>query len=1023
MKIYKKYLILTFILLTLFYSFIPLNVKGITNDINYTFFNDNLYNSTDIDFYDNVNMRDSGIYNSTYPATYNFKDDTVGTFPDGWVDSSGVGSTAVIASEWQGHRKVFQGTCAGGGSVYRVKQTFTAQVDGDIEFWIGSTDTTNVHTFYLSVNGSLGAGDIATYIYTSGDTLVARKGDGVGGSTGVSLGAITDNMIAHVRIHFDTATDTFSCWRDETLYVDTQNFINDNTFGATDLNSITIIGPNVAAAIAYFDAIGYSWGKVIEFIGFDNDIVGNEPIDWNINNDVSCTSLIKASLDGRNKVLEMFDNNGSGISNTSTQFNTTIINDITIDIATSDISQLNFESKILFIENKTTIISLIIDGHDLYYDDGSGSPFELIKAPFLLQNNEFEVLKIIFNDLFNTFDCYINDNLEGNNLLYTNNSTNNIDTLRFMTDNTALTSYSFFQDNININQINYNIGDNLIPELELNGYKEVDKFDFDMITPNNLYDIGYDNPSGWTDVETGQDHTNIAQDNTDIVGGSRGLNRVVEIEGSGNTHELTGLDRSFSVSEGIIEVSMNFNMSEVENDNGNFNMSIYSNNLDKQVEIGLYFPNSAVFGGQLTYLHSNGSYVNLNEYIYSKIASNQDINYSIYIDTFVILEVSTNGSLGYSTMTYYFSLINSTNEGLGKIDIISNAFNDVGNDNIYNIKTIGVYINGSSLSDDFGYLPLQVYTQEPTFWHFIANNLLRIKASGTFSMLTASFDDWILEGNMEIISNSIFHNNTLEVFNLYFTEFVHFPSVGIYQPIIVFFITGGQFNISSITLDGIKFKDDTPHEFAFASYDSGGVNNNESYFYIESNILKFKHNTNQNNILEFIQMEFIIGGLNSNNSAISYTTSKSENALGFFRVNYVATSSIFEIPSVLNKYTLSLLPNSLSIISYIVLITDNNDNTVSGLTTGTIHSFSLLFTEEILSTVITISLIGVLIPLIIILIPSLGFKVRFGRFMFLPIFLLMSLICVIGAIIPFWLFFIIVLSTSLFIFQDKKEVR
>jgi len=570
---------------------------------------------------------------------------------------------------------------------------------------------------------------------------------------------------------------------------------------------------------------------------------------------------------------------------------------------------------------------------------------------------------------------------------------------------------------------------NRLQEQNLNGFMEVDLFTFDLETESSLYDIGTDNPSGWIDIENGFDHTNIALDNTDISGGSRTNNRVIQIEGIGSTHELTGIWKPFDVIDGILDITLNFNMSIVENNQAEFTITVYSNDGvgggSKQVEIGLNFPNPSIFGGELTYLDSDDNPVILKDFASSKFGALQDITYLIYIDTtknYVLFRYATLGSLGSDSGVFVFPLMDNTTSGLHRIEIISNSADDSGNDNIYNIRSVGVYNNSQSLSEDFGYIPLRL-SDDTTFWLFQAHNLLRFNGLGKFSIFSASFTDWIFGGNMELISEFHTFNDTEHFINLFSIEFEHFPPTGIPDPILIFFIKENYFNISSYTVDGIKFFDDTPHDFGFASYQSGGVNNNESYFYVNegSNVLRFTHLTNQNDVKEFIQIEFVIGGLNTNKTAIQFTTSKTNNAFGFFRVNYIDTSSIFEIPS-FHKRTTSILPNDLSIISYILLITDNNDNTKSGITTGTLTSFKILYTEEILSEVITISLVAVLIPLIIILLPSLGFSIAVGKFTFVPFFLLMSITCVITTLIPFWLFFVIVLSLSLFMFKKNDKV-
>ena len=108
MKKYSKLLFFTFILLTIILFINPLNVKGITlSSITYTFKNDNLYNSTSINFNDTntVNVRNQTYYNGTYPATYSFTDDIIGNNPiDFNIDESG--GTINVIEVLDGHRNI-----------------------------------------------------------------------------------------------------------------------------------------------------------------------------------------------------------------------------------------------------------------------------------------------------------------------------------------------------------------------------------------------------------------------------------------------------------------------------------------------------------------------------------------------------------------------------------------------------------------------------------------------------------------------------------------------------------------------------------------------------------------------------------------------------------------------------------------------------------------------------------------------------------------------------------------------------
>ena len=999
MKIYKKYIFGFFLLFLLLLSFSS-NTKAF-DDIDYVFEREVLFEDSDPEL-NLFNMRPQQIYNGTYSGTYSFTNEIDGTsgidinFIDN--DISDVGCTTTIISEIAGHKKVIEIKDMNNAGKIDIYNSLSFISFGTFEFWIMTNNTIKQTRVMLMNDVSL----------VAGIRIVSAQIMGLDNGGWVNLPQNPVNNVWNlIRIDFESTNGGYLSLAQYTYMISTNGIYQDTLDYYTNvpfMDKLHIMThDDNSDYISHIDAIGNSWHTYQEYLNFDNDIVGNEPIDWNINNDASCTSLIKASLDGRTNLLEMFDNNGNGISNASTQFNTTIINDITIDIASSDTSQLNFESKILFIENKITIISLIIDGHELYYDDGSGTPFELIKDPFLLGNNEFEVLKIVFNDSFNTFDCYINDNLEGNNLLYINNSTNNIDTLRFITDNTVLTSYSFFQDNININQFDqYNIGNNFQPLLEtmegFEGLLETDKYEFSFLDVNERAPTSATSFGLWNFYTTGEGYATIAGDG-DL---DRKVSLLVGDPGGTASIKRTAL----SITNSLVDVNIGFSSTFLTATYGILQVLLYASDtsLISGWKVDINTNDLSYWNGSWNVLRSD---IELDTFY----DINMFLNYDV--DTVRMEYIVNSTFISY----YYFDMVFTEHTGLYEIYIQASigADQDVSN---FRIDYVGLYRDGESWHGELGVIttPLNVD------YHFGNHYLYSIVGKGRFH-------DGVVEGtyvgdetpfqsirNISTIS-SIHKDGTLNTTNtgdFFWTEME--------DATLVFTCVGSEINISSISIEGSKLTESS-NEY-FIEFSSSGLDSRDSYFYVSGSSLMFTYTAKFDGVLEYIQASFNINDESTDDTVVSFTSRKdgdSDSAYGFLRLSYDNTSQLFLIESGTKTKRIFLTPSE-TINEIIILISDTNKDFVSGLTTGYVKIISLLDVETASVSVVSSNLIDMIIPLILILIPTFIISGIYDKKLIVPMFIFMSVILTITNLIPVWLFFIIGLSLSLFVFFKKEVV-
>ena len=104
----------------------------------------------------------------------------------------------------------------------------------------------------------------------------------------------------------------------------------------------------------------------------------------------------------------------------------------------------------------------------------------------------------------------------------------------------------------------------------------------------------------------------------------------------------------------------------------------------------------------------------------------------------------------------------------------------------------------------------------------------------------------------------------------------------------------------------------------------------------------------------------------------------------------------------------------------IILVSDRDTDSISGITTGYITFVDYSITADIGTSIIISALIMMIIPLIMILILSISISQAYGKMLLIPIFFLMSIICVASGLIPLWLFFIIGFSSTTFVLKAKE---
>jgi len=248
----KLLLILTIVSYTIFYSPQKNIISGDTSYNNNELSNVYFPNTSDqeITVITPENITYTEPMEGYYLATYGFENDLDGTVPQDWFFGTDTGGTAQVVSELGDRKKVVQLVDIVTNGYPYLTQTFTSQTTGIVEFYIRKESGSTQAGVELRL-----AGVIATGIridYNNNGKFEAYQGAGY---LEIAAGAYSDQTWFHIKIDFDTSTDTADFYINGALEASNVAF-------KQDVISIDRIyfGPNyLYTGSFYFDAVGYSW--------------------------------------------------------------------------------------------------------------------------------------------------------------------------------------------------------------------------------------------------------------------------------------------------------------------------------------------------------------------------------------------------------------------------------------------------------------------------------------------------------------------------------------------------------------------------------------------------------------------------------------------------------------------------------------------------------------------------------------------------------------------------------------------
>lgn len=656
------------------------------------------------------------------------------------------------------------------------------------------------------------------------------------------------------------------------------------------------------------------------------------------------------------------------------------------------VSDVNEQLRITFNNGGTIVFRLAIFAGDIQLYDGSWN----ILAPVV--NNEWNHVLIYweataggFNGL-NQFETQAIINGTDIGVFGFENNEANVDDIQFQSLATEVMDTYF--DAIGFSWLtNYTESLNIFPFLNVSEtLQEVDKYEFALNDINTFNVVGSQDPNGWETIELFGATSNIQP-------GLGGLDmRVICIGGSNN--DVAGLSKdNLGFTGKFINVSVEYVFSNIAGNTNEFDISLYSSD-------GVLISLLRIFSSGVIRVFDDSTFIDLT----SIITISPDIyDFNIFINYELdrVFLIVRKDDIVIETIDY--TTIDFGKNGLDKV--IVDGDQKGANPFTFFIQNIGIYDNGVSQVEngiDFGIAQIDLVNT----WHFQNNNLINIIGNGTFHLGVNIGEYLRFPAVFTEVSDTSVYSNVDVLINVY-DGFIS----TITNPVLVITVIGGFFIFSSLKIDGVLLNESSNSYNLI--FEHGNVDTNESFFNVVNNKLMFTHNSNDTN-LEFIQARFSINPVSSTDYTISFNSVIQNNAFGFLRVNFTDVSNLIQMPNI-ERVSRFVLIQNLTIHDFIILITDRDIDSVSGFTTGSINNIQLLITQNIGISIITSALIDMMIPIIMILIPTLALANRYGRNLIIPMFLLMSVICVVSGLIPVWLFFIIAISSSVFLLKLRSE--
>lgn len=566
------------------------------------------------------------------------------------------------------------------------------------------------------------------------------------------------------------------------------------------------------------------------------------------------------------------------------------------------------------------------------------------------------------------------------------------------------------------------------------GVSEVDRWEFALQSEDTLNPIGLDNPNTWTDVEQATDCVNI------FAGGTN--DRLIRMYSATDTYY--GLEKSNFLSdpfkkyaENCTTVNASFYFlieSIVPISLGNTTLKVYSNDSTLVAFINVFIDGGFTSGNprRLLQYYDGSNYVNLSVSYDDTgwFKQNSYYDYNIFVNyTDDICTFSYTNATDFQT--WQFPLITTGKGGLSEIGFIQTRQSIA-----LRLDNIGVICDGYSVSNEFAWKSIHL----PIEWNIESHNIfdwlvwvppqksgrgMLNYTDGAYSVGVTTLED--------LKAWTFYYNSTpFERKNFYqrFVALINDPYIILYQ--VNWYYFGLWFDVRGfdpIILDihgAILTQDSNEYQLEY-SWDDGSFGYPEdNYFWVEHNETDLSYSVDfYNSQLEFIKADFNIEDVSTDDRSldVDLTITAYPNIVwggGAFYFNFRdATSWGYSFDEDMSIH--QIIPQKKWIETLSITISDDDNDWASGTDyRGTISPFVLTYFPGVSVSITTTNLLTMLVPLLVIIIPTLAIRKKFGAKIVMPTFLFMSLICVITGLIPYWTFFIIILAVVMYLVYTRK---
>lgn len=744
---------------------------------------------------------------------------------------------------------------------------------------------------------------------------------------------------------------------------------------------------------------------------FTNDTIGSNPTNWSTVEPSGISIQVINNMDNHNKVMEIYDNSGSNYATAINSFTQQSFGTVEFWWYTTDNTKV---SEFILTEGASYKIQLQISSGNLnYIGVGVITSFDIntwyhIRIDFECADSEYEGL------LADTSFIYINNIKYGAyNFKIVGN---NIDNVKLYSHDTQSGYYTYL-DSISYSWTNYPIGLNKYPIIENvdSNILTPDKYEFNFNSSGNPYEYGVNNVFGWETIEPSKLSIGVPAYTSDK---SENINGVYT---KGYISTGTGLKNdTLGIHQEKINITFGLQFAQIESQALNTYILFYVYSLNNTEIIRLRFDVITTTIIDLEYW--NGvSYQDLVR-IYG-IDSIFTYRFNLYLENYEVKLRWFKDDI-YND-TYTFSLI-TYNLGINEIKILNFDNIDDANDLCLRLIYIGIYQYNISLTKEFGSLRYNLENDwifnKYNLFNFSSNNLFKILTINHYTIYPLDYYSFRDFDNKSFFRNLLNIEKTIEKPHLYL-------------------ISKTNINLSNylfFSIEGIEiyeYIDDIYNQKYKMYYHFLNINNNYSYYYVDNNYrLRYVFNISKNDVYERLRCWFCINPHQlTNNKSIFFKGKETSINIGFPRFRlmiklapawYNYTS--WEIHTYLTTVS-NVLRNEQTIVCYYLEIHDNNiNNFTNSVSKGYIYNLRLGYYPKLYIdpsiTILTLSLMAIMIPIIIMFIPTLGvYGVYRKKTVITPMLFLMSIICFTTSLIPFELFFIITISLGCLIFLQYKK--